>query len=78
MILYSNVLKMKNDMVSRRIGRVLECYSQAHLPRLFRTHFAVLCENFIAADFGVIKVFFFFIENGILCVLIRIASIRRF
>ena len=32
----------------------------------------------IAADFRYIKVIYFYIENGILCVLIRVASMRRF
>ena len=35
-------------------------------------------KNPIAADLGSFRVFFFHVENGILCVLIRIASMRRF
>ena len=51
----------------------------ARLPRLFRTHFKSLGKNPLAADLGLFSViFFFYIENGILCVFIRIASMRRF
>ena len=49
------------------------------LPRLFRTEFESLGKNPIAADLGQFKVIFCFdIENGIVCVLIRIASMRQF
>ena len=52
----------------------------AHLPRLFRTHSLVLKNKIPQMQikdkfFGD---FLFYIENGILCVLIRIASMRRF
>ena len=54
----------------------------ARLPRLFRTHYWVPREKFhscrhyyIWDNFGW---FSFYIENGMFCVLIRIASMRRF
>ena len=51
----------------------------ARLSRWFELVLASLGKNTIAADLGYFRVFFFFhIENGILCILIRIASIRRF
>ena len=52
----------------------------AHLPRLFRTcSWVSWKKNPIAADVGSFRVIFlFYVENGILCVLIRIASMRRF
>ena len=47
----------------------------ARLPRLFQTRYSVPGKNPIAADFGVNKGdCLFYIENGILRVLIRIAS----
>ena len=52
----------------------------ARLPRLFRTRFRVPWKNshcrlkIIEGDFMI----FFYFESGILCVLIRIASMRRF
>ena len=54
----------------------------AHLPWLFQTCSGVSGKNSIAADiivFGMIKGdFLFYIENDMFCVLIRIASVRRF
>ena len=50
----------------------------AHLP-LFRICSGVPWEKILSCRFGIIKGdFLFYIENGILCVLIRIASMRRF
>ena len=50
----------------------------ARLPRLFRTRYSVPGKNPIAADFGINKGdCLFYIENGILCVLIRIAIIEK-
>ena len=54
----------------------------AHLPQLFRTRFfeSLTKKNLTAADiiiFGIILgAFLFFIDNGMLCMLIRIASMR--
>ena len=49
------------------------------LPPLFRTPSWVPWKQSHSSRFGIIKgVFLFCIENGILCVLIRIASMRRF
>ena len=51
----------------------------ARLPRLFRTHSWVRWKKAHSCRFGIIYgVFLIHIENGILCVLIRIASMRRF
>ena len=51
----------------------------AHLPQLLRTDCSVPRKKFHSSKFGVIYgVFLFYIENGIVCVLIRIASMRRF
>ena len=67
------------------------CYSRtlvaqtllAHLPWLFQTHSKVLNKNDpIAADiivFGIISGnYLFYTDNGMLCILIRITSMRRF
>ena len=51
----------------------------ARLPRLFRTRSFVPRKNPLAADLGLFSVIFFFtLKNSILCVLIRIASMRQF
>ena len=54
----------------------------ARLPQLLRTRSGVPNKNPIAAGIIVFVIissgFLFYIENGMLCVLIRIASIRRF
>ena len=51
----------------------------ARLARLFRTRALVPRNKYHSCRFGIIKGDFpFYIENGILCVLIRIASVRRF
>ena len=52
----------------------------ARLPRLFRTRFWVPWRTSHSCRFEFFRVFFFLIhvENGILCVHIRIASMRRF
>ena len=42
------------------------------------TTFLSPLKNLIAADLGQFRVIFLYIEKGILCVLIRIASMRRY
>ena len=52
---------------------------RARLPRLFRTPSWVSWKKIHNCRFGIIEGdFLFYIWNGILCVLIRIASMRRF
>ena len=51
----------------------------ARLPRLFRTRAWVHGKNPLATDVESFRVvFIFYVENGILCVLNTIASMRRF
>ena len=53
----------------------------ACLPRLFELVLESLTKNLIAADISVFGIilgdFLFYIDNGMLCVLNRIASLRR-
>ena len=65
-ILFLTIPYSRTSVVRRLMARV---------PRLFQTRSSVPWKKSNSCRFGLIKGELFYIENGILCVLIRLAAI---